>query len=179
MSELLANFEIGREPRWPVLLRLVTASLALHIVILLSVVYVPGLRDAFNIATLIAHTSIVDKPYMATAIGDEVQVVSLSEKFHYPEGYFALDAPGLGLPAVAQADPFAPKIISQAQSEARKPSIIPSPSPVPTAMPSPSSSVAASPSITVTQEQTPGNANKNSNTELTPEEAQKELEKTA
>ena len=181
MSELLANFEIGREPRWPVLLRLVTASLALHIVILLSVVYVPALRDAFNIATLIAHTSIVDKPYEATAIGDEVQVVSLSEKFHYPEGYFALDVSGqsLGLPAVAQADPFAPKIISQAQPEARKPSIIPSPSPVPTAMPSPSPSVAASPSITVTQEQTPGNANKNSNTELTPEEAQKELEKTA
>src|SRR5713226_6192554 len=179
MAELFANIEVNADPRWPVLLRLVAASLVLHLMLLVSVVYVPALRDAFNIASLIARTSVVDKPYAATEIGDEVKLVQLStEKFHYPEGYFALDVTPktVALPAVAQADPFAPKIISQAQPQAAKPLSTPSPSPVPTAMPSPSPSASTSPSVTVAQEQD-DNANKSAN--LTPEEAQKELEKTA
>src|SRR5260370_1020709 len=179
MAELLENFEVKRDPRWPVLLRLVGASLVLHMIFVGSVIYVPALRDAFNIASLIARTSVVDKPYAATEIGDEVQLVQLStEKFHYPEGYFALDVKPetVALPAVAQADPFAPKIISQARAEKSKPLSTPSPSPIPTAMPSPSPSVSTSPSVTVAQEQNE-NANKNDN--LTAEEAQKELEKTA
>ena len=179
MAELFANIEVNGDPRWPVLLRLSAASLVLHLMFLVSVVYVPALRDAFNIASLIAQTSIVDKPYAATEIGDEVQLVQLStEKFHYPEGYFALDVQPqtVALEAGAQADPFAPKIVSQAQPTAAKPLSTPSPSPIPTAMPSPSPSVWTSPSVTVAQEQNE-NANKNAN--LTPEEAQKELEKTA
>jgi len=178
MAELFANIEVNGDPRWPVLLRLVAASLVLHLMFLVSIVYVPALRDAFNIASLIAQTSIVDKPYAATEIGDEVQLVQLStEKFHYPEGYFALDvqAQTVALPASTQADPFASKIISQAQP-APRPLSTPSPSPIPTAMPSPSPSVSTSPSVTVAQEQDE-NANKNAN--LTPDEAQKELEKTA
>ena len=54
------------------------------------VVYIPGVRDAFNLASLIADTNFVDKPYDRTEIGDDVQLVELaSNKFHYPEGYFA------------------------------------------------------------------------------------------
>lgn len=178
MAELFANIEVNRDPRWPVLLRLVAASFVLHLMFLMSVVYVPALRDAFNIASMIAGMNIVDKPYATTEIGDEVQLVQLStEKFHYPEGYFALDmqAQTVALSASTQADPFAPKIISQAQPPP-KPLSTPSPSPIPTAMPSPSPSVSTSPSVTVAQEQDE-NANKNAN--LTPDEAQKELEKTA
>jgi hypothetical protein len=162
-----------------VLLRLVAASLVMHMIFVASVIYVPGLRDAFNIASLIARTSVVDKPYAATEIGDQVQLVQLStEKFHYPEGYFALNIQPqtVAQAAVAQADPFAAKIISQARSTASKPLNTPSPSPVPTPMPSPSPSVSTSPSVNVAQQQNE-NANKNAN--LTPEEAQKELEKTA
>src|SRR5438874_7980083 len=108
MPDLLENFEVNREPRWPVLLRLITASLVLHVVLLSLVMYVPALRDTLNIASLLANTRFVDKQYNRTEIGDEVQLVQLTnEKFHYPEGYFATGTPEL---AVAQADAFAPKI---------------------------------------------------------------------
>src|SRR6267142_4441539 len=138
MAELFANIEVNGDPRWPVLLRLSAASLVLHLMFLASVVYVPALRDAFNIASLIAQTSIVDKPYAATEIGDQVQLVQLStEKFHYPEGYFALDVQPqtVALESGAQTDPVAPKIVSQAQPTAAKPLSTPSPSPIPTAVP--------------------------------------------
>ncbi len=179
MAELFADIEVNREPRWPVLLRLIGASLALHMIALVSVIYVPALRDAFNIASLIANTRIVDKPYAVTQIGDEVQLVQLStEKFHYPEGYFSLDTqqPIVAQPAVAESDSFAPKIISQERSEIRKPLTAPSPSPLPTATPLPSQTAVASPAA-IAQDQSAANANKTP--DLTPEEAQKQLEKTA
>src|SRR6266550_5685089 len=178
MNDLFANIEVNSEPRWPVLLRLIAASLCLHMMFLASVVYVPALRDAFNIASMIASTSVVDKPYAATQISDEVELLELTgEKFHYPEGYFSLEASQSAQKGVAQADPFAPKIISQAQVERPKPAGAPSPSPEPTPVPSPSPAVNASPSVAITQEQNVANANANTN--LTPDEAQKELEKTA
>src|SRR3979411_2101190 len=94
MAELFANIEVNRDPRWRVLLGLVMGSLVLHKIGLVAVIYGPGLRDSFNIASLIAQTSIVDKPYARTEIGDEVNLVRLStEKFHYPEGYFSLGVP--------------------------------------------------------------------------------------
>ena len=84
MPDLLENFEVNREPRWPVLLRLITASLVLHVVLLSLVMYVPALRDTLNIASLLANTRFVDKQYNRTEIGDEVQLVQLTnEKFHY------------------------------------------------------------------------------------------------
>ena len=178
MNDLFANIEVNSEPRWPVLLRLITASLCLHVMFLASVVYVPALRDAFNIASMIASTSVVDKPYAATQISDEVELLELTgEKFHYPEGYFSLEASQSTQKGVAQADPFAPKIISQAQVERPKPAGAPSPSPEPTPVLSPSPAVNASPSVAITQDQNVANANANTN--LTPDEAQKELEKTA
>src|SRR6267378_6116654 len=117
MAEIFANIEVNRDPRWRVLLGLIVASLVLHMLGLVSVIYVPALREAFNIASLIAQTSIVDKPYARTEIGDEVNLVRLStEKFHYPEGYFSLEVPPeiTAQAIVPPADPFAPKIISQA-----------------------------------------------------------------
>src|SRR5690242_20054669 len=116
MTELFENFEVNRESRWVVLLRLAGASLVLHLGLLWLVVYVPALRDTLNIAALIASTKFVEKDYVATQIGDDVQLVQLTnEKFHYPEGYFALEAQLNGtLPAQPAAnDPLAPKIISQ------------------------------------------------------------------
>jgi hypothetical protein len=171
--ELFEKFEVNREPRWHVLSKLAGASLVLHLVFVWMVIYVPAFRDTLNIAALIASTKFVEKDYEATQIGDDVQMVQLSEKFHYPEGYFALDQqittgqiPGQA-PAV---DPFAPKIVSQASKE---PQVAPeaSPSPSPTASPvaSPSPSAAA-----IAQAQASPSASP-----LTPEQAQQELEKTA
>lgn len=173
--DLFEKFEVNRDPRWQVLTKLVGASLVLHLVFLWAAIYVPALRDTLNIAALIANTKFVDKDYNATQIGDDVQVVQLSDKFHYPEGYFAFEqqlATGQLPGQTAVADPFAPKIISQASKESKvDPEASPSPSPVASA--SPAASPAASPSASAIAQASP------SASPLTPEQAQKELEKTA
>jgi hypothetical protein len=178
MAELFEKFEVNRDARWPVLTKLVAASLVVHLTLLWMVIYIPAVRDTVNIAALIARTKFVDKEYEATQIGDEVRLVQLNEKFRYPEGYFALEAQIEGkLPAQpAGYDPFAPKIISQAKSA---PNVEPeaSPSPSPDSSPSPAASPAASasPSAAIAAGPSPSS----SATPLTPEQAQKELEKTA
>jgi hypothetical protein len=180
MAEIFANIEVNRDPRWRVLLGLVMASLVLHMIGLVSIIYVPALRDAFNIASLIAQTSVVDKPYARTEIGEEVDLVQLStEKFHYPDGYFSLEVPSetTAQTTVPPADPFAPKIISQASVSKEKPQRLPSPSPAPTASPSPVPSASASPGI-AENATSPANEQKVAD-ELSPDEAQKELERTA
>lgn len=173
MSQLFEKFEVNREPRWIVLAKLTGASLVLHLALLWMAIYVPVFRDTLNIAALIATTKFVDKDYEATRIGDDVQLVQLSEKFRYPDGYFTPDgqvyaeAPQQP-PAV---DPFAPRIISQAGSEKNvNPEASPSPGSEPGASPAASPAPSASPSAAIAQA---------SPTPLSPEEAQKELEKSA
>lgn len=172
MSELFEKFEVNRDPRWKVLTRLLVGSLVLHLVLLWTAVYVPTVRDTLNIAALVASTKFVDKPYEATQIADDVQVVEL---FRYPDGYFtpdgqvAAELPPAAVPGAA--DPFAPKIISQASSS---PDVEPSPSPSPEA--SPSVSPEASPAPSTSPSAAVAQA---SPSPLTPEQAQKELEKTA
>ncbi|HEV2834920.1 MAG TPA: hypothetical protein VGW58_06360 [Pyrinomonadaceae bacterium] len=178
MTELFENFEVNRDSRWAVLLRLVGASLVLHLVLLWLVVYVPALRDTLNIAALIASTKFVDKDYVATQIGDDVQLVQLSEKFRYPDGYFALDAQLNGqLPGqTAAVDPFAPQIVSQWRpSKDVVAEASPLPSPEVSASPAASPAPSASPSAIA---QVSPSASPNS-TPLTQEEAQKKLEETA
>jgi len=173
MPELFANFEVNKAPRWPILMRLAGGSILLHLGLLWLVVYVPAFRDALNVAALIANTRFVDKAYNRTQIGDDVTLLQLStEKFHYPEGYFALDnqLPTEQLVAGNKgSDQFAPKIISRAQSsKVVESEASPSPSVSPTPSPSPSASVSTS----ATAEADP-------NKKLTPEEAQTKLEQTA
>ena len=177
MSELFERFEVNRQPRWQILTKLVGGSLVLHLVLVWMVIYVPAFRDTLNIAALIANTKFVDKDYEATRIGDDVQLVQLSDKFHYPEGYFALEqqiATGQ-LPGQAPTpDPFAPRIISQASKESHvDPEASPSPSPAASASPAASPVASASPSASAIAQASP------SGSPLTPEQAQKELEKTA
>jgi hypothetical protein len=168
MAELFEKFEVNRDPRWIVLTKLLGASLIVHFALLWVVIYVPTVRDTVNIAALIASTKFVEKPYEATQIADQVQVVQL---FRYPEGYFtpdgqvAAELPPAPVPGVV--DPFAPKIISQASSITKEPE--PSPSPSPVASVSPEASPAPSASPSAVAQASP----------LTPEEAQKQLEKTA
>lgn len=174
MAELFADFEVGNELRWPIILRLLGGSLVAHLLAIACLMYVPAFRDAFNLASLIAGTNFVDKSYMPTNIGDDVQIVELTgEKFHYPAGYFALD----------QSQPFPPvapaaQLISQAQPvkvSTPEPSPLPSPSSSLTASPSP---VTSPPSAAVAKA-SPNPATTPESAKLTPEEAQKELEKTA
>jgi len=174
MSELFEKFEVNRESRWKILTWLIGASVALHLVCMALVVYVPALRDGLNIGALIANSRFVDKPYEATQIGNGVQIVQLSEKFRYPDGYFALEAQIEGNlpPQVAATDPFAPKIISQASKESKVgPEASPSPSPLTSGSPSASPGASASPSGAIAQA--------SPSPSLNPDEAQKQLDKTA
>lgn len=176
--ELFERFEVNREPRWQVLTKLAGASLVLHLVFVWMVIYVPAFRDTLNIAALVASTKFVDKDYEATQIRDDVQIVQLNEKFRYPDGYFALESPlaaGQVPGQTAAADPFAPKIISQASKQPKvQPEASPSPSPAPSASPNASPSASASPSAAAAVAQASPAASP-----LTPDEAQKQLEKTA
>jgi hypothetical protein len=179
MAELFENVEVNRDPRWPKLMKLVGGSLILHLMLLWLVLYVPVFRDAFNLASLIANTRIVDKDYVATQIGDDVQLLNLAdEKFHYPEGYFALEQSfetGQSQPG-SNFDAFAPKIISLAQPPGKvEPELSPSPSPSPLPSPSPSSS--SSPPSAVAQGTLP--SAQVSPSPLTKDEAQQKLEDTA
>ena len=172
MPELFANFEVNKAPRWPILMRLTGGSIVLHLALLWLVVYVPAFRDALNVAALIANTKFVDKAYNRTQIGDDVTLIELgTEKFHYPDGYFAVDnQPSAEQLLAANTGPnFAPKIISRAQSSKEaEPEASPSPSVSPS--PSPSPGASAGPSVT---------AEADPNKKLTPEEAQTKLEQTA
>ena len=173
MAELFENVEVNRDPRWKVLTRLTVASLVLHLVFVWLVLYVPVFRDTFNIAAMIANTRFVEKAYTRTEISDDVQIVQLNQKFHYPAGYFT---PGGQVAAevptqVSGLDPFAPKIISLASKDV-EPEVSPSPSPEVNVSPSASPGASGSPGAAVAQASP-------SPSPLTPEEAQKELEKTA
>jgi hypothetical protein len=180
MAELFANFEVNREPRWRVISKLLAGSLALHVLTAACVIFVPGVRDAFNLASLITDTKFVDKPYERTEIGDDVQLVELARnKFHYPEGYFALEAqPG----ALTPLPPIAPQFIAQAQPPASvQPELAPSPSPTPSpiATPSPGPLTTASPSQAFAQAKTSPAPTPAQSPALTADEAQTELDKTA
>jgi len=174
--QLFERFEVNREPRWQMVTKLVGASLVLHLVFVWMVIYVPAFRDTLNIAALIASTKFVDKDYQATQIRDDVQVVQLSEKFRYPDGYFAPQLAGQVPGQTAVADPFAPRIVSQASKE---PKVDPeaSPSPSPEASPAASTNGSAVAAASPAPSASPSAVAQAS--PLTPEEAQKQLEKTA
>ena len=176
MAELFDTFEVNREPKWPVLSKLIGGSLVLHLALLWVIIYVPAVRDTVNIAALIANAKFVDRDYVATEIGD-VQIVNI-EKFHYPEGYFASqETPATGLVAAAN-DPFAPKIISQWNPKERDPEALASPSPLPSPGASPLAS-SPSPSASVSPEIVQNAGPSPSPSPLSQDDAQKELEKTA
>ncbi len=168
MAELFSESIINREPRWPILLKLTSASAMLHATALALLFYVPGVRDAFDIASLLANTGYVDKAYFKTEIGEDVSVLELSkEKFHYPPGYFATELQ-LAL-AQVQANPL-PQIISvKVQPES-------APTPSPTPEPSPSPSPIASPAETTNAAVADGSK---SGEPKTPEQAEQELNKIA
>lgn len=177
MAELFEKFEVNSDPRWKVLTRLVGASLIVHLALLWMAIYVPAFRDTLNIVALVASSKFVDKPYDATQIADNVQFVQVGEKFRYPDGYFTPDgqvAAELGPPPSMSVDAaFAPKIISLASNEKNvEPEASPSPSPETSPSPGGSPAASASPSAAVAQASP-------ASSPLTPEEAQKQLDKTA
>ncbi len=177
MAELFTDSFINREPRWQILLKLIGASVALHLTLLALLFYVPGVRDTFNIAAMLSDTGYVDRAYTKTEIGEDVQLLMLADKFSYPPGYFATEADW----ALAQAQALAnaaPPPIPQFNVQ---PEITPSPSPTPEPSPSPSPTVAASPSGTANTSVADNSkiAEPKTPEPKTPEQAEQELNKIA
>jgi hypothetical protein len=145
MSELFADSQINREPRWPILSKLTGASLVLHTALLASLVYVPGLRDAFNIAALVAQTGYSDRDYTKTEVGDEAQMLTLAgDKFHYPPGYFATEEQ---LRALAAPTPMVPQMTFTPSRIREIPTPTPTPEPVPSLSPEESAAVKTDPKV--------------------------------
>jgi len=137
-SGLFENFEVNPEPFWPRITRLLGGSIAVHLVLIACVVFIPPVRDALSIAAMFSGAGFVDRAYNKTKIENEGDIVEIStEKFHYPEGYFALDAQALPspTPGIPIVPGFTPTTIPPSQL------ITPSPTPPPVA--TPSSAIAA------------------------------------
>src|SRR5258705_8924971 len=111
MSDLFSRFEVNRESRWLPLSGLFAGSLLFHLALAATVVYVPRVRDALNIAVLAGRSRYVDRAYDKTVVGEEIQMVDAGARFRYPDGYFSTDF-GTGAAIAPTPDPFAPKIIS-------------------------------------------------------------------
>jgi hypothetical protein len=172
MSELFANFEVNKQPRWPIVSKLLAGSLVMHVSLAFCVLNVPGLRSAFNLASLIAETRFVDKAYDKTQIGDDVQLVELtSNKFRYPDGYFA---PEGQMPVEPPPAPGAPAFVSQPPAVLAELAASPSPSPALTTSPSPAPN-AASPSQAIAQAQ--ASPSPVQSPAMTADQAQAELDK--
>src|ERR671939_2095321 len=108
MAELFADFEINRAPRWPLLVRLLGGSIALHAILIACAIYVAPVRDALNIAGTLSRVRYVDEEYQKTQIGERAEIIEFPhERFTYPEGYFSKE--------VAQPTPEA-TIIAQASA---------------------------------------------------------------
>lgn len=144
MSEIFSRFEVNRESRWPLLLGLIGGSVVLHLAFAATVLFVPRVRDALNIAVLAGKAGGVDRAYKRTSVGEDIQIVELNQKFRYPDGYFATEfPPAAGVPT---PDPMAPKIISSFTPPKPDPAASPSPLPSP-AVPAGSAVAGASPAV--------------------------------
>jgi len=130
---LFDHFEVNREPFWPRIVWLVAGSGAWHLVILALIIMIPPVRDAFSITAMFRDAGFVDRPYSRTGIGDDVDMLDYStEKFHYPEGYFAMDQHGMPpLPEFPVTRPFTPASVSPALNPSPTPAVTPTPSPTP------------------------------------------------
>ena len=130
---LFDHFEVNREPFWPRIVWLVAGSGVWHLFILALIVMIPPVRDAFSITAMFRDVGFVDRPYSRTEIGDNVDILDYStEKFHYPEGYFAMDQQGMPpLPGFPVTPAFTPASVSPAFNPSPTPTVTPTPTPTP------------------------------------------------
>jgi hypothetical protein len=145
---LFGNYEVNREPFWPRISWLIAGSGVWHLVLVAAILLIPPLREALSVAALFQGAGFVDKAYTKTQIENEGDITEITlEKFHYPEGYFAMDQQGMPItqPSPSPA-PFTPPVFSPSQL------VNPSPTPVPVASPSPAIAVNLTPTPTPSAE---------------------------
>lgn len=130
MSEIFADFEVNKTPRWRKLLRWSVASFVLHALFLAALIYVPVLSELFHIKDKFSDAQFVDEDYKKTQIRDRAVLVNVN-RLQYPPGYFDMGS-----------TPPESKIIEQ-----QKPAPVPTPKPTfkPTPQPTPKPSPTPSP----------------------------------
>jgi hypothetical protein len=130
---LFDHFEVNREPFWPKMSWLVAGSGVWHLVLIALILLIPPVRDAFSITAMFRDVSFVDRPYSHTDIEDADIIDFSNQKFHYPEGYWAMDQQGMPpLPEqLPVTNPFTPAHFSAIPIPTPSPSVSPSPSPTP------------------------------------------------
>jgi hypothetical protein len=131
---LFDHFEVNREPFARKMTWLIAGSGAWHLVLLALILLIPPVRDAFNLTVMFRDAGFVDKPYTHTDIEDADIIDFSTEKFHYPEGYFAMDQQGLPPLTEFPVVPFTPSHYSAATpvpEASASPSTTPTPSPTP------------------------------------------------
>ncbi|HSP62889.1 MAG TPA: hypothetical protein VLQ90_07915, partial [Pyrinomonadaceae bacterium] len=142
---LFEHFEVNREPFWPTITRLLGGSIVLHAVLAACIIFIPAVRDALSVAVMFRGAGFVDRPYSKTQIENEGDIVEITtERFSYPDGYFAMDAQPVPSPLPPVA--FTPKSFPPAQLATPSPAATPSP------IASPSTAMAANPSPSVSAE---------------------------
>jgi hypothetical protein len=144
------------------MLKLTGGSVVLHVLVLFAVLYVPGIRDALNVASMFSDMKMVDRDYKKSVIRDDVVMLDMREKFEYPPGYFPAAMP-------KQLDFSMPEVITQVQPPVLPTPVMPKATPTPQASPSPTP--AASP--------TPGSVEALTAEQKAKEEREKELNRIA
>jgi hypothetical protein len=146
---LFENVEVNADPFWPKISKLLGGSVVFHALLILAIALIPPVRDALSIALIFSGGSFVDRPYTKTQIENEGEITEITtEKFHYPEGYFAMDqiplpTPTPTPPPVIAAAPFSPAPLPQLDPLATpKPSASGSPLVAANATPSPTPNAA-------------------------------------
>jgi hypothetical protein len=146
---LFEKFEINADPFWPKVSKVIGGSVIFHVLLIVAITLIPPVRDALSLA-LVFSGGLVDRPYTKTHIENEGDITEITtEKFQYPEGYFAMDQMGMPTPTptpafAAAPPPFIPKSVPPAQLEA---------SPSPSASASPVVANKATPTPTPDAEQ--------------------------
>ena len=114
------------------MLRTLGGTLVVHALFLAAVVYVPMVRDTFNLASTLSGFRVVEEDYTKTAVGERATLINLADtKLYYPAGYFSQTA----LPS-----PDAPQLVAEVRPQPPPPKPIkvrPTPTPTPEASPSP------------------------------------------
>ena len=130
---LFDHYEVNREPFWPKMSWLVAGSGAWHLVLLVLILLIPPVRDAFSITAMFRDAGFVDKPYAHTDIEDADIIDFSTEKFHYPEGYWTMDQQGIPPLSEFPVAPFRSTHYSATPTPdaSPSPSITPTPSPTP------------------------------------------------
>jgi hypothetical protein len=132
MAEIFHTHKrLNGETRAPRMLRTFGGSLVVHALFLAALIYVPAVRDTFNLASTLSGFQVVEEDYTKTVVGERATLINLADtKLYYPAGYFSQTA----LPS-----PDAPQLIEEVRPQPPPPikRARVKPTPTPEVLPSP------------------------------------------